>query len=152
VKWGENRFFFFFPKTEHHEGKGERMIPLFPELRAELERHFSLDETKGNEFVIQRYQKTSWNLTSPLQTIARHAGLGTLIRPFDNMRMSRSNEVESRWGAKLESLWIGHSVQTMHKHYAMATEEDFAKATGMGWEGQTLHAHDHAEPTDSDGL
>jgi len=73
-----------------------------------LERHFSLDETRENEFVIEHYQKTSWQLNSPFQTIARRAGLGTVVRPFDNMRMSRSNEVLARWGQAKESLWIGH--------------------------------------------
>jgi integrase len=53
VDWTGNRFLVRSPKTERHEGHQERLVPLFPELRAELERHYSLDETKGNEFVIE---------------------------------------------------------------------------------------------------
>ena len=52
-----------------------------------------------NEFVIEHYQKTSWNLTTPLLTIVRRAGLGMLIRPFDNMRMSWSNEIDREFGS-----------------------------------------------------
>jgi len=83
-------------------------VPLFPELREELDRHFLLDETVGNEFVIQGLQDTSWVLYEPFRKIADLAGLGTIIRPFDNMRMSRNNEVLERWGEVKESLWIGH--------------------------------------------
>jgi len=104
VNWAENRILVHSPKTEHHERHRERNVPLFPELRAELERHFSLDETQGNEFVIEHYQKTCWNLNAPFQAIARRAGLGKVVRPFDNMRMSRSNEVLARWGQAKESV------------------------------------------------
>ena len=64
INWSENRFLVHSPKTEHHEGKQERLVPLFPELREELKRHFSLDGTEGNEFVIQDLQGTAWSLLS----------------------------------------------------------------------------------------
>ena len=151
VQWTENRFLVLSPKTEHHEGHRERLVPLFPELRTELERHFSLDETKGNEFVIEHYQKTGWNMYTPFQTIARRAGLGVIIRPFDNMRMSRSNEVRRRWGPVLESLWIGHSEKVMKDHYALVSDEEFAEAAGASLESQNPHADAHAEPSVTDG-
>jgi integrase len=154
VNWAENRFLVHSPKTEHHEGHQKRLVPLFPELRAELERHFSLVETKGNEFVIEHYQNTAWQLRCPFQVIARRAGLGTIIRPFDNMRMSRSNEVRRRWGPVLESLWIGHSERVMKDHYALVSDEEFAEAaeaTKADLESQLPHAHDHAKPTEKDG-
>jgi len=152
VDWLKNRFVVRSPKTEHHEGKDKRVVPLFPELRAELERHFSLVETKGNEFVIEHYQKTCWNLNPPFQTIARRAGLGKVVRPFDNMRMTRSNEVERKFGPKKESLWIGHSEKVMVKHYLVMDDNDFAEAAEVDLEPPIPHAQDHAEPTDSDGL
>ena len=152
IHWSENRFLVRSPKTEHHEGKDKRVVPLFPELRAELERHFSLVEAKENEFVIEHYQKTGWNLGSPFKAIARRAGLDNIIRPFDNMRMSRSNEVERKFGPKKESLWIGHSEEVMVKHYLVLEDEDYAEAAEAGLESPIPHAHDHAIPTDSDGL
>jgi len=111
-----------------------------------------LVETKENEFVIEYYQKTSWNVTVPFQTIARRAGLGTVVRPYDNMRMSRSNEVERKFGSKKESLWIGHSEKVMMKHYLVMDDEDYAEAVGASVENQIFHAQSHAVSTDSDGL
>jgi integrase len=127
INWTENRFFVRSPKTEQHEGRDKRIVPLFSELRTELDRHFLLDETKGNEFVIEQYQGRSWGLNVLIQGIAQRAGLGTIIRPFDNMRMSRSNEVLNRWGEIKESLWIGHSAKVMKDHYRMS-DEDFSAA------------------------
>ena len=158
IHWADNRFLVRSPKTEHHEGHRERLVPLFPELQAELERQFSLDETKGNEFVIERYQKTSWNLHAAFEGISKRAGLGTIIRPFDNMRMSRSNEVWERFGSGKENLWIGHSEMIRRKHYqGELSDEAFAEAAGATGatkadaESQVPHAPDHAEPTEKDG-
>jgi integrase len=118
INWAENRFLVHSPKTEHHEGHRERLVPLFPELRKELERHFTLDEVKDNEFVIQGLQNsTRWNLHHPIKVIAKRAGLGTIMRPFDNMRMTRSNEVDREFGSVKESLWIGHSERVKKEHY-----------------------------------
>jgi integrase len=122
MNWAENRFLVRSPKTERHEGHRERLVPLFPELRAELERHFSLVETEGNEFVIEHYQNPSWNLGTLLQKIARRAGMGSIIRPFDNMRMSRNNEVLARWGQAKESLWIGLYVSKSTLRWLDATD------------------------------
>ena len=59
----------------------------------------------------------------------RHEGhRERLVRPFDNMRMSRSNGVERKFGSKKESLWIGHSEKVMVKHYLVLEDEDFAEA------------------------
>jgi len=56
------------------------------------------------------------------------SGIGTIVRPFDNMRMSRSNEVDSMFGSKKESLWIGHSERVMIKHYLKLKDEAYASA------------------------
>jgi integrase len=128
IHWTQNRFTVHSPKTERHKGHDQRVVPLFPELRTVLEQHYSQVETEGNEFVIEHYQRTSWSFSQPVQAIVKRAGLGTIIRPFDNMRMSRSNEIERRYGSKKESLWIGHSERVMMKHYLVLEDEDYLEA------------------------
>jgi len=144
INWVQNRFLVRSTKTERHAKHRERLVPLFPELRAELDRHFLLDETIGNEFVIQDLQDTSWVLYEPFQKIADLAGLGTIICPFVNMRRSRSNEVLERWGEVKESLWIGHSTQVMKKHYAKLSDDVFAEAAGAELGCENSHAKLHA--------
>ena len=131
INWEQNRFLVHSPKTEHHTNHRERIVPLFPELREELDRHFLADTSIGNTFVIQDLQGTEWNLGIPFQKIAHNAGLGTIVRPFDNMRMSRSNEVWESFGPAKENLWIGHSEATRRKHYkGELSDEAFAEAAG----------------------
>lgn len=38
IDWAENRMSVTEPKVEHHEGRGVRSVPLFPEVRSVLER------------------------------------------------------------------------------------------------------------------
>jgi integrase len=129
VNWSGNRFTVHPPKTERYENHRKRIVPLFPALRSELQKHF--DASDGNEFVIQHYQGMSWKLGSPFKIIAKRAGL-EIPRPFDSMRTTRSNEVVREFGAVMESLWIGHSIQVMKKFYLQPSDNDFAKAAGTG--------------------
>jgi integrase len=151
IDWSANRFLVHSPKTEHHERHRKRIIPLFPELRLELERLFSQVKSKGSEFVLQRKRGTTWQLFPTILKIAEQAGLGTLVKPFINMRKTRSNEVLARWGAVKESLWIGHSDTVMRKFYAWLEDDDFAEAAGK-LDASISHASPHAKSTDSDGL
>jgi len=104
--------------------------------------------------VVERYQNTAWQLRCPFQVIAKRAGLGLIVRPFDNMRMSRSNEACERFGTAKENLWIGHTEVVRRKHYqGELSDEAFAEAAGAteaGLESPILHAHDHAKSTEKD--
>jgi len=48
---------------------------------------------------------------------------------FELFGMTRSNEVYRKWGAFLESKWIGHSRQVREDHYLAVTDEDFLIAS-----------------------
>jgi len=119
----QDRFTVHSPKTEHHDGRDKRVVPLFDELRAELEKH-----EKTTEYVVHGFQGRSWNLNVPFQEIAERAGLGKIVCPFVNMRRSRANEVVRRHGEAMERQWIGHSWDVMEKHYLQQLDEDFTKA------------------------
>ena len=129
VKWEKNCFHVRSPKTEHHEGKESRVVPLFPELKSELETLFFVPESQGKEFVITRYRDVDQGLAAPFATITKRAGLSEIPSPFINMRRTRSNEVRKRWGAALESEWIGHSEQTANDHYLVIEDSEYAEAS-----------------------
>jgi len=117
----QDRFTVHSPKTEHHEGQDIRIVPLFDELREELDKH-----DKTTEFVVQGFQGTSWGLYLPFQEISERAGLGVIKCPFRNMRRSRANDVLRQWDEAMERMWIGHSWEVMEKHYLMQLDEDFS--------------------------
>jgi len=136
VNWEQNGLYVRSPKTAHHEGKESRIVPIFPELKEELETLFFRPESEGKEFVVNRYRRDSSrpSLSIPFAKIAKQAGLPTISRPFDNMRMTRSNEIYNRWGAFKESQWIGHSSRVRADHYLMIQEADYEEAAQ--WKSQ----------------
>jgi integrase len=125
LRWSDikdDRFIVKSPKTERHAGQGTRIVPLFPELKREL-------DDRNGEYVIQSMQGTGWCISAPFQQIAKKAGL-TIVRPFDNMRMTRSNEIRIRFGETKESIWLGHSTKVMKDFYANLSDEEYAEAVG----------------------
>ena len=124
-----NRIRVFSPKLNPHEHLREREVPLFSEVDSELQKLQSLPGNADREYVINRYSnRENVNLVQPFTTIATRAGIGKIVRPFDNMRASRATEIERDYGAKAESLWLGHSQEEAKKSYLMVTEEVYAAA------------------------
>jgi integrase len=136
LRWSDidrnkHRFRVFNAKLKQHERLYEREVPLFAEVSAELDKLRSLPGNEGQEYVINRYvNREKSNLGTQFARIAKKAGIGKIARPFDNMRASRSTEIYAEFGAKKESLWIGHSVKVAFENYLMVTDDDFAVAAG----------------------
>ena len=80
------------PKTEHHEGKESRLVPLFPELRPYLETAFDQAEA-GSEFVIARRRDGNVNWRTQLERIIARAGLTPWPKLFQNLRSTRETEL-----------------------------------------------------------
>lgn len=91
IDFENNRFFVRSPKTEHYQGKEGRLVPLFPELRAEIRCLTSTNKgAEHREYVISRYRDPNTNLGTQFARIVKMAEIEPIKRPFDNMRMSRS--------------------------------------------------------------
>ena len=128
VHWDTNRFVVRSAKTDHHEGKGARVVPIFPELRPHLELVWD-EAASGTEFVITRYRSSNSNLRTQLQRIVRAAGLEAWPKLFQNLRASRATELAAEHPAHVAANWLGHSTTIAQKHYWQVTDDDFAKAT-----------------------
>ena len=74
VDWARDRITVHSPKTEHHEGKESRQIPIFPELRPYLNEVWD-QAPPGTEYLITRYRSGNANLRTQLERIIRKAGL-----------------------------------------------------------------------------
>lgn len=80
------------PKTEHHQGKGMRVVPLFAELRPYLEDVM----TVGAEFVLGGLRCDS-NRRTRFEKIIKRAGATPWPRLWHNLRASRQTELEERF-------------------------------------------------------
>lgn len=126
VNFDASRLLVHSPKTERYKGRETRTIPLFPELRRELEDLFELVEPGGSSFVITRNRTT---IRKKIEETVFRAGLQPWERLIQNLRSSRAIEIYKEFGALAESEWIGHSQRTAVDHYLHVLESDFARAT-----------------------
>tara|TARA_R110002072_G_scaffold42064_13_gene118247 strand:- start:29837 stop:31195 length:1359 start_codon:yes stop_codon:yes gene_type:complete len=127
IDWDQNRMLVRSPKTERHIGKGERMVPLFPELQTILQDAFD-QSPEGAVFVVNRYRSTSANLRTNLNRIINRAGLTAWPRLFNAMRASRATELASQYPAATCTAWLGHTQAIAEAHYHMVRDEDFDRA------------------------
>ena len=127
VDWASNRFRVRSPKTEHHQGKAERMVPLFPEIRTVLMQAFE-SAPDGAEFVVGRYRGLGTNLGTHMRRIIERAGLDAWPKLFNNMRASRATELALEYPAAQCTAWMGHSQAIAEAHYHMVRDEDYERA------------------------
>lgn len=139
IDWEHGRMRVYSPKTEHHEGKAHRDVPLFPELRAILEEAWDL-APDGAVYVVGNdvYRKAantaigwrSCNLRTQFGRILKKAGLKAWPRLFHAMRASRETELAAEYPVHVVTAWLGNTPRIAMKHYLMTTESDFQKAAG----------------------
>ena len=131
VDWERGRFLVHSCKTEHHEGKGERWVPIFPELRPFLEAVFDQAEP-GTVHVITCKRYVQQNLRTRFTKIIRRAGLTPWPKLFHNLRASRETELAQSFPLHVVCAWIGNSQLIAAKHYLQVTDADYERAGKSG--------------------
>lgn len=129
VDFPRGRMLVHSPKTERYDGKDSRVIPLFPELRVELERLWEETPEGGSPFLVSEGPAT---VRKTINRIVFYAGLNRWERLIQNMRSSRAIEIARDFGELAESEWVGHSPQTARDHYLHLLDSDFDRATRAG--------------------
>ena len=136
IDWAADRMRVDSPKTEHHAGKGCRVVALFPELRAILREAFEAAPEGAVYVVDEKHRKASmgkagWrncNLRTTMEKIIRRAGLTPWPRLFHNLRSSRETELAERFPMHVVAAWLGHTETIAQKHYLQVTDQHFAAA------------------------
>jgi integrase len=128
INWEQGRFTVRVPKKEHLDGHGERVVPIFPELRPYLEQAFE-EASEGDVFVVPRARSSNVNLRTGLLRILKKAGVAAWPKLFQNLRASRETELMREYPAHVVHAWLGNSREVAEDHYLMVTEEDYERAT-----------------------
>lgn len=142
--WDAGRIVVTSPKTEHHPGKGSRVIPLFAELRPILAEAFG-PASEGAVYMVDERMRASaqgnagWrncNLRTQFERIIRRAGLTLWPWLFHNLRSSRQTELAEQFPSHVVCDWLGNSEDVARKHYFQTTDDHFAQAaSGPASEG-----------------
>ncbi len=143
VDWEAGRITVDSPKGKRH-GKGTRVIPMFPELRPELETAWDL-ASEGAVYVVDAdnyraaaQSSSGWrnaNLRTQFGRILKRAGVEAWPRLFHNLRASRETELAADFPIHVVTSWLGNTPRIAMKHYLQTTDADFERA-----------AHNPAQP------
>ena len=133
------------PKTEHLEGRSERVVPIFAALRPSLEDAWELAE--GEEYVVggaqgDQYRETAqgpngWvnmNLRTTFEKIVRRAGLTPWPKLFHNLRASCETDLMANHPIHVVTARIGNTPKIALGHYLQTLDADFEKALKGGAE------------------
>ena len=150
IDWERNRFTVHSPKTEHHEGKESRVVPIFPELRPylnaawdEAERLQNEPDAKPVEFVIAKHRNPPPVLRRQLERIIKAAGLKQWPKLWQNLRSTRETELCETFPIHVVCEWIGNSEAVAKQHYLQVTEDHMARGADAG---QTLPPQAEGQP------
>lgn len=114
------------PKTEHHLGHEQRLVPITPQLMAILQDAFDGAE-EGQQSLCT--MKVGGQTNRALPRIVRAAGVPEWDDAFQTLRRSCEIEWAQTFPQYAVSKWIGHSITVSGKHYANnVPDELFAKA------------------------
>ncbi|MFA9480439.1 tyrosine-type recombinase/integrase, partial [Phycisphaerales bacterium AB-hyl4] len=148
VDWENQRMKITSPKTKH-QGKGSRVIPLFPELVPHLRAAFEAAE-EGSTLIFTGSLTSKTNLRTQLQRIIKRAGLEPWPKLFQNMRSTRETELAEQFPLHVVCRWIGNTEMVATKFYLQFTDEHFERAVqpaGSGDEAaQNAAQQSAAEP------
>jgi len=160
IDWERNRFLVHSPKTEHHQGKESRLVPIFPELRKHLravweaapemppapkesasptERKLIEAERELKSFVFPGYRNKK-NLRTRFATIIKRAGLKQWPKIFHNLRSSCQTDLAVKFPLHLVCEWLGNSAAIAQKHYLQITDADYERAADGATSG-AISAH-----------
>jgi len=128
VDWEHSRLTVRSPKTEHHAGHEQRVVPITPNLMELLQERFDDCEEGEEHLVAIRGQGC---IAKQVRAICARAGVEQWKRLWQTLRGS----CEKEWAMTLPqyavSRWIGHSITVSGRHYANAVPDElFDRAAG----------------------
>ena len=136
ILWDEERMVVTSPKTERY-GKGSRTVPLFPEVRRQLENVFDIAEPGTVHVVPSLGGNPDKNIGTRFRKIIKRSEVEPWLKPFQNLRLSRQTELEQDFASYVVCKWMGNTEKVANKHYLKVTDEHFAKAAAVDWLGKS---------------
>lgn len=116
IDWENGKILVRSPKTEHHEGKDKRVIPLFPEIREILQVAYA-ERDPSAELVFRAIKGPAVHLRTRILKVMKEIGMPRWPKLFVNLRSSCETELVERFPLHVVTEWIGHTPQIAQAHY-----------------------------------
>ncbi len=133
MDWERNRLSVPSPRTED-QGKGHRVIPLFPLLGPYLEAAFDAAVfVMPEEYRRRAHGERGWNganLRTTFGKVIRRAGVNPWPRLWQSSRASRESDLAQSFPLAVVAKWLGNTPSVARRHYVDPTDAAFVPATG----------------------
>lgn len=149
IDWNNQRMTVRSPKTEHHDGKGSRIVPIFPELAPHLQRCFD-EAPEGAVHVISRRRLSAAAYAKAIKSVLASCSIKPWPKTFQNLRSTRETELAESHPIHVVCAWMGNSPRVAEEHYLQVTEEHYQQAVGETARTQArypMHANDRQDST-----
>lgn len=127
INWEAKRIFIVdSSKTEHRAKRQLRVIPLLPQIEAELVKlHLEADE--GAEYAFSGLRADS-NLRTHLERILRRAGVKQWPKLWHNLRASGATDFARSLPSHVAAEICGHTEEVAKEHYWQVGDTDLDSA------------------------
>ncbi len=115
IDWERGRMTVRSPKTEHHEGHEQRMVPITPQLMDLLQARYD-DSDEGEQYLVSI--RGQGRISRQVKSICANAGVQLWARLWQTLRSSCEKEWAMTFPQYAVSKWIGHSITVSGRHYA----------------------------------
>jgi integrase len=140
IDWEHDRFTVLSPKTERHERRDKRIVPIFPAIRPFLLASQEQAEP-GTTHVFPTLRGE--NLRTTAVKIIKRAGLIAWPRIFQNLRSSCETDLATRFPLHVACAWIGNSTGVAMRSYLQVHDAFFSAASESAASGVVVSAGQH---------
>lgn len=129
LDWHHATLFVKAPKTARYEGQGSRYVPMSEELM----RLLTKAHERAPEGAVQIFGElgiTNTAIDNRLSSACRRARVIMWPKPKINLRASCENDWLRRHPIDMVAAWMGHSPETMLKHYSRVAKQQSAELAG----------------------
>ncbi len=111
------------PKTKRY-GKGERLVPIFPEIAGLLSKQWS-EAQEGDTHVFSKLRNHT-NLGTTAKRYVKAAGILPWSDFWNTLRASRETDLMDSHGPNDACRWIGNTLAVAAKHYQLMKKEAYS--------------------------
>lgn len=120
--WEDSTLTFYSPKT-----RSWRTIPLFAEMRPYIDEVYHSAE-EGENRVFGDWKPTGTALSNRLDRVVKRLGIQPWQKPWQNLRITRVNEMADRYPEYIANEWMGHTKKVAREHYYQVSKEHLQRA------------------------